>query len=155
MFESYTQNAREVLAHARQEAQKLKHDHVGTEHILLGLIEVPEGIAFDILSHRDVCLKTAKNEITRLVENGAGPEDTNRDSLPYTQHCQNMLDDAVKEARELKHNHIGTEHLLLGLLHENEGTGAQAIRNLGLTLDEVRKDVLHFIDKDVRCFLDK
>ncbi|MBI9016578.1 MAG: hypothetical protein JEZ07_04870 [Phycisphaerae bacterium] len=147
MFERYTQNARSVMDHARQEAQKLKHDHVGTEHVLLGLAEVKSGVAYDILIHRDICLKTVKAEIVKLVQNGTGHEDTDWEKLPRTKHCQNMVDDAVKEARELKHNHIGTEHLLLGLLHENEGTGAQVIRNMGLKLDQVRIDVLHFLGK--------
>jgi len=145
MFERYTENARSVMRHARMEAQKLRHDHFGTEHILLGLVEVKEGIAAAVLRHKEVDLPHVKDQVAKMVKNSSGSEDGDYESLTRTSHAQNVIDDAVKEARELKHNFIGTEHLLLGLLHENEGTGAQVIQNLGLKLDDVRKDVLHFL----------
>ncbi len=145
MFERYSDNARSVLEHARQEAQKFRHDHIGTEHILLGLIEVKMGVAAEILRHRNVDLAHAKEQVNKMVVHGSGPKDGDYESLPRTQHAQNVIDDALEEARALKHNIVGSEHLLLGLLHENEGTGAKVLRNLGLELDEVREETLHFI----------
>jgi ATP-dependent Clp protease ATP-binding subunit ClpC len=147
MFERYTENARSVMDHARWEAQKLRHDHIGTEHILLGLIEVKQGVAAEVLRHRNVDLAHAREQVARLVRHGSGPEVGDYKTLPRTSHAQSALDDAVREARSLKHNMIGTEHILLGLLYENEGTGALVLQNLGLQLDEVREDALHFIQK--------
>lgn len=146
MFEKYSEHARGVMEHARWEAQKLRHDHVGTEHILLGLLEVKDGFAAEVLQHRNVDLAHAKEQVKKLVTHGKGPEDGDYETLPNTVHAQGVLEDAVKEARELKHNKIGSEHLLLGLLHENKGVGAQVLRNLGLKLEDVRKDTLYFID---------
>lgn len=147
MFERYTENAREVISHARQEAQNLGHDHVGTEHILLGLVEVKEGVAADVLSHLAVDLPHVKQQVAELGKRAEG-EGFDCATLPRTNHAQTVIDDAVKEARALKHNNIGTEHLLLGLLYENEGTGAQVLRNLGLKLEDVREKVLHLFDRD-------
>lgn len=145
MFEKYSENARKVMSHARQEAQKLKHDHIGTEHILLGLIEVKEGVAAEILKNREVDLVHAKEQIKTLVKTDTGQVEC--DKWPRTNHAQIVLNDAVKEARELKHNYIGTEHLLLGLLYENEGTGAKVIQNLGLKLSEIREDMLRLLNR--------
>ncbi len=147
MFERYTENARSVLNRARQEAQHLKHDHIGTDHILLGLIEVKQGLAAEILQHQNVDLLHAKEQITKMVTHGPGPENGDYETLPRTKQAQEVLDDAVKEARFLKHNHIGTEHILLGMLYEGESTGTLVLRNLGLNIDEVRKDTLEFISR--------
>ena len=146
MFERYTENAREVLSHARQEAQKFHHDHIGTEHILLGLIEVKEGVGAEILRHHNVNLKTAKAEVEKLVIPGNPEDDSTFVALPRTTHAHELIDDAVEEARALKHNYIGTEHLLLALLHEKEGRGAQILGNLGLQLEQVRQDVMKFVE---------
>jgi ATP-dependent Clp protease ATP-binding subunit ClpC len=148
MFERYSEHAQSVMEHARQEAQKLRHDHLGTEHILLGLIEVKEGVASLVLRHRKLDLPHARQKVLDLVKHGSGPEDGDYEKLPCTSHAQNVLNDAVREARMLKHATIGSEHLLLGLLYENEGTGAQALRELGLNLEDVRRDVLYFLTRD-------
>lgn len=145
MFERYTENARSVMRQARMEAQKLRHDHLGTEHILLGLIEVKQGVAASILRHKGIDLSQLKEQVKKMVKHGSGPKDGDYETLPRTAHAQNVINDAVAEARGLKHNFIGAEHLLLGLLHESEGTGAMALQNLGLGLDDVRKDVVHFL----------
>lgn len=150
MFEHYTENAQRALERARYEAQKLRHDHLGTEHILLGLLEVADGIAADVLARHNVNLRQARAEVISLVRHGAGPEDGDYEVLPRTTHAQAAIDDALAEARALKHPHIGTEHLLLGLLHENEGTGAIVIQKLGLKLQEVRNYVLRFVQKDAK-----
>lgn len=148
MFERYTENAQEVLSHAMQEALKFHHDHVGTEHILLGLIEVKDGAAADILSHRNIDLKRAKQEIQNLVLPGTPQDDEDYVALPRTTHAHKLIDDAVEEARAMKQNYIGSEHLLLALLREKEGRGAKVLGNLGLKLDDVRQDVIQFVARD-------
>ncbi len=145
MFERYTDDARKVLSRARQEAQKFRHDHLGTEHILLGLIEVKHCVAAQILLHWKINLGEVKKQVNELVSHNAGPEDGDYETLPRTECAQGLLDDAAKEARELKHKYIGSEHLLLGLLYENEGVGAQVLQNLGLKLEDVRDDALEFL----------
>ncbi len=145
MFERYTEDARDVLSHARQEAQKFHHDHIGTEHILLGLIEVKNGVAADILTHRSIDLKHAKQEVEKMVVPGTPEVDDKIPALPRTRHAHELIDDAVEEARNLKHNYIGTEHLLLALLYEKEGRGAKVLGNLGMGLDNVRQDVIDFV----------
>lgn len=144
MFERYTEDARNVMSRARQEAQKFGHDHIGTEHILLGMLEVKGCVAADVLSHRAVNLRGAKAQVEKRVTpgQGEGPDGT----LPRTEHAQHVLDDAVKEARQLKHSYIGTEHLLLGLLYEKDCIATEVLGSLGLKLDEVREDVMHFIE---------
>lgn len=146
MFERYSEHARAVIERARQEAQKLRHDHIGTEHLLLGLVEVKEGFAANVLSHREVDIPHTKEQVKSLVKHGSGSEDKDYEFLPFTIHTQNALNDALKEARDLKHPMVCTEHLLLGLLYENEGTGAKVLKNMGLKLDDIRKDVLYFIE---------
>ena len=146
MFERYTDNARDVMSRARQEAQKFGHDHIGTEHVLLGLIEVKDGIAAEILKSRAVDLSHAKAQVEKLVEHGSGSEEMAHGTLPRTEHAQHVLDDAVKEARTLKHKHIGTEHLLLGLLYEKDCIATEVLANLTLKLDDIRQDVLHFVE---------
>ncbi len=155
MFERYTENARDVLSHARQEAQKFHHDHIGTEHILLGLIEVKSGVAADILTHRNVDLKHAKQEVDKMVAAHSPEDDDKFPALPRTTHAHELIDDAVEEARTLKHNFIGTEHLLLALLYEKEGRGAQILGNLGLKLDDVRQDVVDFVQRSQNAEIDE
>ena len=147
MFERYTDDARDVLSHARQEAQKFHHDHIGTEHILLGLIEVKKGVAAEILAHRNINLRQAKAEVQKLVTPGNPEDEEAFVALPRTKHAHELIDDAVEEARKLKHNYIGTEHLLLALLYEEQGRGAQILGNLGLKGEDVRQDVLDFVGR--------
>ena len=147
MFEKYSEHARSVMERAKQEAQKLRHDHIGTEHILLGLIEVDHGIAAEILRSENIDLPHTKAMVKELMTYETGPEDSDYEKLPRTAHAQTVIDDAVNEARQLKHTMIGTEHLLLGLLYENQGTGAKVLKNLGFKLEDIRKDVLNFIEK--------
>lgn len=150
MFERYSENARKAMSKAAQEAQKMGHDHIGTEHLLLGLIEVKEGFAAEVLEKEKIDLAHAREKVVSLVEN----YDTSQTSVDEntlihrTLHAQTVINDAVKEARALKDNKIGTEHLLLGLLYENEGTGAKVIQSFGLKLDDVRDDVLKMIERE-------
>lgn len=150
MFEQYSEHARSVMEHARQEAQKFGHDHLGTEHILLGLLEVKEGCAAYILKNRRVNLSEAKEQVRRLVSPGSASPSGDYDRLPCTDHAQCVLQDAVKEARMLKQSSIGTEHLLLGLLYEKECIATEVLGNLGLKLDQVRQDVLDYLSSQSR-----
>jgi ATP-dependent Clp protease ATP-binding subunit ClpC len=147
MFEHYSEHAQSVIERARQEAQKLRHDHIGTEHLLLGLIEVKGGCAAIVLRNRKIDLVHAREQVKKLVTHSSGPEDGNYEKLPFTKHSLNALNDALIEARKLKHATIGSEHLLLGLLYENEGTGARALCNMGFKLEEIRSDVLHILEQ--------
>ncbi|HOK95364.1 MAG TPA: Clp protease N-terminal domain-containing protein [Anaerohalosphaeraceae bacterium] len=146
MFEHYSEHARSVMEHARQEAQRYGHDHLGTEHILLGLLEVKEGCAAYVLKHRSVNLSQAKEQVRKLVLPGSISPEGDYDRLPCTEHAQRVLQDAVNEARMLKQSTIGTEHLLLGLLYEKECIATEVLRNLGLKLDQVRQDVMDFLN---------
>lgn len=151
MFERYTEDARNVMSRARQEAQKFGHDHIGTEHILLGLLEVKGCVAADVLKHRAVNLRNTKALVEKLVS--PGQAEGSDGTLPRTEHAQHVLDDAVKEARLLKHSYIGTEHLLLGLLYEKNCIATEVLGGLDLTLEDVREDVLHFIEQRKKSVL--
>ena len=151
MFERYTENARKVLSLARRQAQKFHHDHIGTEHILLGLIKVKEGMAAYILEHRKIDLQHAKAQVKELVVPGTPEDEDTFVALPRTTHAHELIDDAVEEARMLKHNYIGTEHLLLALLHEKDGRGAKVLGNLGMNLEDARKDVLTFSTRTAKA----
>lgn len=149
MFERYSEHARTVMERAYHEAQRMRDDHIGTEHILLGLLEVKEGFAADVLEKENIDIAHVKKEIDELVEHSPVSEDLNYEDILIhrTLHVQTVINDAVKEARKLNSTTIGTEHLLLGLLYENEGIGARVIQKLGLKLDDVRMDVLDCIKK--------
>ncbi|MCD6175772.1 MAG: NDP-hexose 4-ketoreductase, partial [Planctomycetes bacterium] len=151
MFERYTEDARKVLSQARREAQKFHHDHIGTEHILLGLIKIKDGVAADILTHRNIDLKHAKAEVKKLVTPGTPENEDTFIALPRTTHAHELIDDAVEEARALKHNYIGTEHLLLALLKEKDGCGAKVLGNLDMKLDDVRQDVIKFVERAAKA----
>ena len=112
MFERYTEDARDVLSHARQQAQKFHHDHIGTEHILLGLIEVKTGVAADILTHRSINLKAAKSAVEKMVTPGNPDDDDTFIALPRTAHAHELIDDAVEEARALKHKKAAAHRFL-------------------------------------------
>lgn len=146
MFERYTDGARDVMSRARQEAQKFGHNHIGTEHILLGLIEVKTGMAAEILKARAVDLPHAKEQVEKLAKHGTSGEKIAHGTLPRTEHAQHVLADAVKEARTLKHTYIGTEHLLLGLLYEKDCVATEVLASLRLKLDDIREDVLRFVE---------
>lgn len=147
MFEQFTERARKVLGLARQEAQKFNHEYIGTEHILLGLILEGSGVAATVLRNMDVDLRKIRLEIEKLVQQG--PQVMHAPSkLPFTPRAKRVIDLAKEEAATLNHEHVGTEHLLLGLLRENEGIAAQVLMNLGVRLDEVREEVLELLSPD-------
>src|SRR6478735_9368786 len=143
MYERFTDRARKVMQLANQEAQRFNHEYVGTEHVLLGLIKEGSGVAATVLRNMDVDLRKIRNEIEKIVQ--AGPEMVTMGKLPQTPRAKKVIEYAIEEARNLNHNYVGTEHLLLGLLREQEGVAAQVLMNLSLKLEEVREEVLNLL----------
>ncbi len=143
MFERFTDRARKVMALATQEAQRFNHEYVGTEHILLGLVQEGTGVGANVLKNLGVDLQKVRMEVERLAK--SGPEMVTMGKLPQTPRAKKVIEYAIEEARNLDHNYVGTEHLLLGLLREGEGVAAQVLMNMGLKLDEVREEVLHLL----------
>ncbi|MFC1706144.1 ATP-dependent Clp protease ATP-binding subunit [Planctomycetota bacterium] len=147
MFDRFTERARRVMGLARQEAQRFNHEYIGTEHILLGLIQEGSGVAANVLRNLDIDLDKIRREVEKIVQ--SGPSMVTMGQLPFTPRAKKVLELAVEEASNLGHNYIGTEHLLLGLIRENEGVAAQVLLNLGLKLDDVREEVLELLGADM------
>ncbi len=143
MFERFTERARKVMLLANQEAQRFNHEYVGTEHVLLGLTKEWSGVAANVLRNLDVDLRKIRNEVEKIVQ--SGPEMVTMGKLPQTPRAKKVIEYAIEEARNLNHNYVGTEHLLLGLLREQEGVAAQVLMNLNLKLEEVREEVLNLL----------
>jgi ATP-dependent Clp protease ATP-binding subunit ClpC len=146
MHENFTDRARRVMQLANEEARQLNHEYVGTEHVLLGLVREQGGMAADLLMSLDIDLTTIRREIEKIVYSGPGPVTASR--LPLTPRTKKAAEYAMEEARTLGQNYVGTEHLLLGLFRENEGVAAQVLLNLGLSLKEMRRKVLHLLGTD-------
>ncbi|MCC6952396.1 MAG: ATP-dependent Clp protease ATP-binding subunit [Phycisphaerales bacterium] len=143
MFERFTDRARKVMALANQEAQRLNHEYIGTEHVLLGLVKEGSGVGANVLRNLDVDLRRVRLEVEKLVK--AGSEMVTLGRLPQTPRAKKVIEYAIEEARNLNHNYVGTEHLLLGLLREHDGVAAQVLINLGLKLEDVREEVLNLL----------
>jgi len=143
MFERLTDRARKVMALANQEAQRFNHEYIGTEHILLGLVKEASGVGANVLKNLGIDLRKVRLEVEKLVK--SGPEMVTMGKLPQTPRAKKVLEYAIEEARNLNHNYVGTEHLLLGLLREQDGVAAQVLVNLGLKLEDVREEVLNLL----------
>ncbi|MEZ6102558.1 MAG: ATP-dependent Clp protease ATP-binding subunit [Pirellulaceae bacterium] len=143
MYERFTDRARKVMQLANQEAQRFNHEYIGTEHILLGLVKEGSGVAANVLKNLDVDLRKIRLEVEKLVQ--SGPEMVTMGKLPQTPRAKKVIEYSMEEARHLNHNYVGTEHILLGLLREQEGVAAQVLMNLGLKLEEVREEVLNLL----------
>jgi ATP-dependent Clp protease ATP-binding subunit ClpC len=143
MFERFTDRARKVMALANQEAQRFNHEYIGTEHVLLGLVKEGSGVGANVLKNMDVDLRKVRLEVEKLVK--SGPDMVTMGKLPQTPRAKKVIEYAIEEARQLNHNYVGTEHLLLGLLREHDGVAAQVLMNLGLKLDDVREEVLNLL----------
>ena len=146
-YERFTDRARKVMQLANQEAQRLSHEYVGTEHILLGIAKEGSGVAANVLQNIDIGFAKIRLEVEKLVQ--AGPQPTTG-KLPLTPRADTVIKYAVDESRKLGHTYLGTEHLLLGLLREQEGVAAQVLMNLSVRLDSVREQVVALVDKDKR-----
>jgi ATP-dependent Clp protease ATP-binding subunit ClpC len=144
---NFTDRVRKVLAMAREEAVRLQHDYVGTEHILLGLIREGEGVAAAVLMNLNVDLDQIQERTEEQVRKGKAG--ATMGELPYTSRAKKVLEFAVAEARDLNHSYVGTEHLLLGLLREEKGVAAQVLESLGVTLEQAREQTLKLLGTDM------
>jgi len=147
MFNRFTERARRVILLAREEAKRLDHDYLGTEHLLLGLIREGEGVAALALQNMGIDLEQVRQEVEKAVGRGGGSLFLGQ--IPFTPRAKKVLELAVTEARNLGHNYIGTEHLLLGLIREGEGVAAQILTNLGADLERVREEVVALLGEKV------
>ena len=145
---NFTERVRKVLQMAREEAQRLHHEYVGTEHILLGLIREGEGVAAAVLENLNVDLDEVQQKIEETVKKGKAVQATGPD-LPYTSRAKKVLELAMSEARELNHSYVGTEHLLLGLLREEKGIAAQVLTEAGVNLDAARTETLRLLGTEM------
>src|SRR5688572_25616445 len=143
MFDRFTDRAKKVMNLARQEAQRFNHEYLGTEHILLGLVQEGSGVAANVLRNMNIDLAKIRTEVEKLVK--TGPSVVTMGQLPFTPRAKKVLELSMEEAGNLGHNYIGTEHLLLGLIKENEGIAAKVLTNLGVKLEDVREEVLEFL----------
>jgi ATP-dependent Clp protease ATP-binding subunit ClpC len=137
VFERFTDRARRVVVLAQEEARMLNHNYIGTEHILLGLIHESEGVAARALEALGISLDQVRKDVQELV----GPGSSAPSHIPFTPRAKKVLELALREALQLGHNYIGTEHILLGLVREGEGVGAQVLRSRGASLEAVRVEV--------------
>ncbi|HJU72360.1 MAG TPA: ATP-dependent Clp protease ATP-binding subunit [Gemmatimonadaceae bacterium] len=145
---NFTERVRKVLQMAREEAQRLHHEYVGTEHILLGLIREGEGVAAAVLQNLNVDLEDVQQKIEETVKKGKAAPASGND-LPYTSRAKKVLELAMAEARELSHSYVGTEHLLLGLLREEKGIAAQVLTEVGVALDAARAETLRLLGTEM------
>lgn len=140
MFEKFTDRARQVIILARKEADRFNHNYIGTEHILLGLIKLGEGVAVNVLRKMGLDFETVRMEVERAV--GTGPETKMIGDIPLTARAKRVIELALDEAKKLSHTYIGTEHLLLGLLREGEGVAAKILQSLNVDIEAARAEVL-------------
>jgi ATP-dependent Clp protease ATP-binding subunit ClpA len=151
MSNRFTERAQRVILIAQEEAKRLNHDYVGTEHVLLGLICLGEGVAANVLANLGIDLRKVRAEVEKIVGVGVGSHDG---EVPFTPRAKKVLEFAVEEANHLGQNYVGTEHLLLGCLREEEGVASRVLQNLGLRLEVVRAETLNTLgvaDKEMQA----
>jgi ATP-dependent Clp protease ATP-binding subunit ClpC len=141
---NFTPRAQQVLALARKEADRFNHNYVGTEHLLLGLIKLGQGVAVNVLQKMGLELETVRMEVEKQI--GTGPETKMVGNIPYTPRVKKVLALAQKEAKQLNHNYVGTEHILLGLLREGEGAAARILKSLDVDIERCRNEILRELD---------
>ena len=142
MFERFTDRARRVVVLAQEEARLLNHNYIGTEHILLGLIHEGEGVASKALEGLGISLESVREQVQEIIGQG---QQAPSGHIPFTPRAKKVLELSLREALQLGHNYIGTEHILLGLIREGEGVAAQVLVKLGADLGSVRQQVLQLI----------
>jgi ATP-dependent Clp protease ATP-binding subunit ClpC len=143
MYEQFTDRARKVMQLANQEAQRFNHEHIGTAHILLGLVKEGAGVAARVLNNLNVDLRKIRLEVEKHVQPDPIGGQVVMGRLPHTPSARKVIVYSVEEARNLNHNYVGTEHLLLGLLKKQEGVAAQVLLDMKLKIDAVRNEVLY------------
>jgi len=141
---NFTPRAQQVLALARKEADRFNHNFVGTEHLLLGLISLGQGVGFQVLCKMGLDLENVRLEIEKQV--GTGPDRKLLESVPYTPRVKKVLALAAEEARAFNHTYVGTEHILLGLLREADGVAGRVLKNLGVDVEATRNHILRELD---------
>jgi ATP-dependent Clp protease ATP-binding subunit ClpA len=141
MYERFTDRARKTMQLANEEALRFDHGYVGTEHILLGLVKEGSGVAANALRNLGADLRRVRSEVERILLPGPGGQVV-MGRLPHAPRAKKVIEYSIEEARNLNHDYVGTEHLLLALIREQEGVAAQVLMNLGLTLERVREEVL-------------
>jgi ATP-dependent Clp protease ATP-binding subunit ClpA len=142
MFERFTDRARRVVVLAQEEARMLSHNYIGTEHLLLALIHEGEGVAAKALESLGISLEAVRHQVEEIIGQGQGAQ---QGHIPFTPRAKKVLELSRREAQQLGHNYIGTEHLLLGLIREGEGVAAQVLAKLGADLDRVRQQVIQLL----------
>ncbi len=143
MFERFTDRARKVFALANQEAQRFNHEYIGTEHILLGLIKEGSGVAANVLKNMKIDLRKIRLEVEKLVK--PGPEMVTMGKLPKTPRTQKLIDHAIEDAKDMNNNYVGTEHILLGMLHDADSIACNILMNLGVSTKKVHKAILDLL----------
>jgi ATP-dependent Clp protease ATP-binding subunit ClpC len=138
VFEKFTERARQVVVMAQDEARALNHNYIGTEHLLLGLLRIEEGVAARALASLRIELEAARGQVARLIGHG---EEVPTGQIPFTPRAKKVLELSLREAVGLGHNHIGTEHILLGIVRENEGVAAQILVEFDADAEKVREAV--------------
>ncbi len=142
MFERFTERARQVVVLAQEEARVLRHNYIGTEHLLLGLLREADGVAARVLGTLEVSLEEVRGEVARIVGEG---DNESQGQIPFTPRAKKVLEWALREALSLGHNYIGTEHILLGLVRESEGVAARILNDLEVDADRVRQEVMRVL----------
>src|SRR5450830_197641 len=142
MFERFTEKARRVVVYAQEEARMLNQNYIGTEHLLLGLIREQDGIAAKALESLNISLEDVHQQVEELIGKGTYVPNGH---IPFTPRAKKVLELSLREALQLGHNYIGTEHILLGLIREGEGVAAQVLLNLGADLEKVRSAVIQLL----------
>ena len=142
MFERFTERALQVVVLAQDEARLLKHDYIGTEHLLLGLLREEEGLAARVLDALDVTVEEVRAEVARIVGPG---EEVTTGQIPFTPRAKKVLELALREALSLGHDYIGTEHVLLGIARENQGVASQILVDRGVDGERLRREVIGFL----------
>ena len=142
MFDKFTDRSKKVMSFARVEAARFDHEYLGTEHILLGLAMETSGVAAAVLRDSGIEIGQLQADVAKLVKRGSG---TPPGQIPFTPRAKRVLEMAFEEAQAVGHGYIGTEHLLLGLIRENEGIAAQVLMNAGARLDDMRGRILEFL----------
>jgi ATP-dependent Clp protease ATP-binding subunit ClpC len=140
MFERFTERARQVVVLAQDEARALRHNYIGTEHLLLGLLREEEGLAARVLGSLDVTLDEVRMQVVRVV--GEGEEPFMSGQIPFTPRAKKVLELSLREAMALGHNYIGTEHILLGIVRENEGVAARILLDFDADAQTIRKQII-------------
>jgi ATP-dependent Clp protease ATP-binding subunit ClpC len=147
MFEKFTERARQVIVLAQEEARMLNHNHIGTEHLLLGLIHEGQGVAARALESLGISLEDVRQNVEEIIGRG---QETPSGHIPFTPRAKKVLELSLRESQHLGHDYIGTEHILLGLIREGEGVAAQVLVKLGADLNRVRQQVIQVLGGSAR-----